>query len=242
MRQTQAVLFDLDDTLFDYQHCSRRGLIALQADYACLQSKTVAELQREHLRLLNETHAQVMQGALSPQAAHVERFRRLFASCGQDISTDTTESARAIYRQAYEAARRAVPGVIPLLKALRSRRVKLAVVTNNFASEQREKLRACGLESLVDALIVSEEIGVAKPDPAIFAAALETVGCEAGEAAMVGDSWPVDVVGAHGAGIHQVIWLNRYGLACPDPALAAEIVSFEPLEMVMPLLLNGHDH
>ncbi len=55
---------------------------------------------------------------------------------------------------------------------------------------------------------------------------------------MIGDSWSVDVLGALGVGM-SAIWLNRYGLPCPDPLLAAEINAFEPLDTVLELLLNG---
>jgi len=182
----KTVLFDLDDTLFDHQYCSRSGLIALQARHAGLCSKPLADLQAEHLRLLNETHVQVMQGALLPLQARVERLRRLFAWCGEDVAEDVADEAAGIYRQAYEAARRAVPGSEPLLRALRARGVKIAIVTNNFVAEQQEKL--------------------------------------------------VDVMGARGAGIRRVIWLNRYGLTCPDPTLAVEVTSLEPVEKLMGLL------
>lgn len=164
----KAVLFDLDDTLFDHQYCSQSGLAALQQEHAGLRQKTVVELQHDHLRLLNETHAQVMQGVLSPEEARVERFRRLFAQCGENVSAATLDDVTQRYRQAYEAARRLVPGAIPLLQALRSFKIKIAVVTNNFAAEQRDKLQYCGLASLVDTLIISEEVGVEKPDPAIL--------------------------------------------------------------------------
>jgi hypothetical protein len=77
----------------------------------------------------------------------------------------------------------------------------------------------CGMDHLVDVLVTSEEVGEAKPARAIFAAALERVGCEPGQTVMVGDSWAVDVVGAHGVGIRP-IWLNRHARPCPAPGLA----------------------
>jgi HAD superfamily hydrolase (TIGR01549 family)/HAD superfamily hydrolase (TIGR01509 family) len=233
----KTVLFDLNDTLFDHQYCSQSGLAALQQEHASLRQKTVVELQHDHLRLLNETHAQVMQGVLSLEEARIERFRRLFAQCGENVSAATLDDVTQRYRQAYEAARRPVPGAISLLQALRSFKIKIAVVTNNFAAEQRDKLQYCGLASLVDTLIVSEEVGVEKPDPAIFEAALNSVQCGPKAAVMVGDSWQVDILGAHQASI-RAVWLNRYGLVCPDPSLATEINSFEPLDRVSVLLLR----
>jgi putative hydrolase of the HAD superfamily len=161
-----------------------------------LQQKTLEELEQDHLRLLNELHPKVLQGILSLEEARLERLRQLFSQCGEDVSATAAEAASACYWQAYQMARRPLPGAIPLLKHLRSR-VRIAVVTNNVVAEQRDKLVCCGLDSLVDALVVSEEVGVAKPEAAIFKAALNRVKCCAEEAVMVGDSWEVDILGAH---------------------------------------------
>jgi FMN phosphatase YigB (HAD superfamily) len=55
---------------------------------------------------------------------------------------------------------------------------------------------------------------------------------------MIGDLWDVDILGAYRAGI-RAIWLNRYGATCPDANIATEINSFEPVEMVLDLVLKG---
>ena len=68
-------------------------------------------------------------------------------------------------------------------------------MSNNLLAEQQGKIRHCGFDAYVDALVVSEAAGVAKPDPAIFAQALAALDCDAAGAVMVGDSWPADIVG-----------------------------------------------
>ena len=65
-----------------------------------------------------------------------------------------------------------------LLAALKPR-VRIGIVSNNLLEEQQGKIRLCGFDPYVDALVVSEAVGVAKPDPAIFARALEELGCAA---------------------------------------------------------------
>ena len=89
----------------------------------------------------------------------------------------------------------------------------------------------------VDALIVSAEVEAAKPDPAVFMAALQRIHCQPREAVMVGDSWEQDILGAVRAGI-RAVWLNRFGLLCPDSTLAAEINSFTPIEKSMSVIAN----
>jgi putative hydrolase of the HAD superfamily len=114
----------------------------------------------------------------------------------------------------------------------------VAVISNNLIEEQREKLKCCGLVSFVDCLVVSEEVGAVKPEPAIFEEALNRLQYGAEEAVMVGDSWKEDILGAHGVGM-RAVWLNRYGRACPDQAIAPEINSFEPVGGVLDLILTA---
>ena len=88
---------------------------------------------------------------------------------------------------------------------LRRRELKLGVVTNGPSAMQRRKLAALGIESAFDAILVSEEEGVSKPDPEIFRRALERCGVAAHEALFVGDHPVADIEGAHNAGL-RVAW------------------------------------
>jgi putative hydrolase of the HAD superfamily len=123
--------------------------------------------------------------------------------------------------------RRALDGAIDLLVALRPH-VRIGIVSNNLLDEQREKLALCGFEPFVDALVVSEEAGMSKPDPRIFHLALDRLGVPADSAVMVGDSWPADIVGARAAGV-RAIWFNPRRLPRPDePEGVPEIASLAP--------------
>jgi putative hydrolase of the HAD superfamily len=233
---TRAVLFDLDDTLVDHLHSSRSGLAAVQQEVGFPPDADADTMERLYRELLLATHDDVVRGRLDPEAERVERFRRFFAHFGRDASWEVARHARRTYRQAYLAARRTVPGARELLEALRGR-AAIGVVTDNLVAEQVEKLEHFGLAGLVDALVVSEEVGVAKPDPGIFLAALRRVGCGPGEAVMMGDSWERDVMGARAAGL-RAVWLNRYGGPCPAPTLAEEVLSLKPAARLASLLLG----
>jgi putative hydrolase of the HAD superfamily len=104
-----------------------------------------------------------------------------------------------------------VPGV---LAALRERGARLAVVSNWDVS-LHDVLERTRLRPLVDAVVISAELGVAKPDPAIFRAALERVEAAASEALHVGDSLEADVEGARAAGVEAVL-VARDGGTNPD--------------------------
>jgi putative hydrolase of the HAD superfamily len=91
----------------------------------------------------------------------------------------------------------------------------LALVTNGASCLQREKLAASGLADRFDAIVVSGDLGRGKPDPAIFAHAVDALGAEPGDAVMVGDNLTKDVDGAVAAGL-RAVWLNREGKQRPS--------------------------
>jgi putative hydrolase of the HAD superfamily len=109
---------------------------------------------------------------------------------------------------------RAYPEVPAVLARLRAGGARLAVVSNWDVS-LHDVLERTHLRALVDAVVISAELGAAKPDPAIFRAALERLGAAAGDAVHVGDSVEHDVAGARAAGLEAVL-VVRNGAAAPD--------------------------
>jgi putative hydrolase of the HAD superfamily len=124
----------------------------------------------------------------------------LSAELGVEVGAD--ELVAAIRLRAYADAQ-------PALRALSGRELRLAVVSNWDCSLARV-LERCGLAGYLEGAVSSAEAGARKPDPAIFAAALELVGCEAAEALHVGDTADEDVAGARAAGI-PVLLIDRDG-------------------------------
>jgi HAD superfamily hydrolase (TIGR01549 family) len=235
----RAVLFDLDDTLFDHRGCARDALEAVQASHPCFREMAFTELEQAHARFLEELHQEVMTGRVQLDAARNERFRRLFAAAGVTAADSLARRAASTYRERYTAARRAVAGAAALLRLVRAR-ARVGIVSNNLLEEQREKLRVCGLDGFIDELVVSEEAGASKPDPAIFLLALERLGCPAGNAVMVGDSWPADIAGARACGI-RAIWLNPHHEPAPDgEASVSQLEALEPPEVVIRMIFDAH--
>lgn len=109
---------------------------------------------------------------------------------------------------------RAYPEVPDVLARLRAGGARLAVVSNWDVS-LHDVLERTGLRPLVDAVVISAELGVAKPDPAIFRAALDRLGAAPDGAVHVGDSLEHDVAGARAAGLEAVL-VARNGAAAPD--------------------------
>jgi putative hydrolase of the HAD superfamily len=231
----RVVLFDLDDTLFDHASAARAALMGVHGTHACFARRGFDDFAADHAEFLEALHLRVVAGEIGIDEARIERFRRLFAQAGVEAGRQLLEQTAAAYRRAYLDARRPIDGARDLLAALKPV-AAIGIVSNNLLDEQREKVRECGFEPFIDALIVSEEAGTSKPDPAIFAVALERLGYAAGDAVMVGDSWSADIEGARAAGI-RAVWFNRFGRPAPDADIAA-IETFVPVQPAIDAILG----
>ena len=232
----RAFLFDLDDTLFDHRHSTRAALAVVRERLAPLAALAPSVLEEQHATVLEEFHRRVLAGEFDVDAARRARFVRLVEMQGGTAGPDEIEAACLAYRAAYIDARRPIPGALELLERLRSHG-RIAIVSNNVTAEQMQKLAACGLDRLVDAAVISEEVGVAKPAAEIFAIALGRLNAAASHAVMTGDSWNADIEGARAAGI-RAIWYNPLRRPCPDPALiCAEVRAFAPVNVALETIL-----
>ena len=232
----RAVLFDLDDTLFDHRRSARAALQEVHHVHA--PGFDFAAFERHHAHFLEEMHLEVLAGRIGLDDARRERFRKVFAALGVRLDDPQVYAVAAAYRDGYMSARRPLDGAPELLACLKPR-VSIVIVTNNLLEEQQDKLTHCGLDSFVDVLIASEDVGVAKPDPGIFQIALARAGVDAAGAVMVGDAWVNDVTGARAAGI-AAVWFNPERKPRPSNlAGVAEIHALAPAAEIAALLIGA---
>ncbi|MCI4351120.1 MAG: HAD family hydrolase [Thermoplasmata archaeon] len=222
----RAVLFDLDDTLYDHAYALNHALRSLWREEPAFRHRTLDAARAEYARLLEEFHLRLMAGKITENEARVRRFQALFRWAGEEISLRDARVKALTYRRLYLEHQRPVPGAVALVRRLAGS-VRLGIVSNNRTRGQLDKLRSIGLTGLFDVLITSEEVGAAKPDPEIFQAALDGLKVARDEVVMVGDSWPSDVLGARAAGL-TAVWFNRGAFPNPDPSLAVELTSLRP--------------
>src|SRR6476646_4284396 len=145
----RAVLFDLDDTLFDHRGCARDALTAVQQSQRCFQVMSFDALERAHAEFLEELHTEVMLGRVPIEVARIERFRRLLEAVGANGEEGTAVGLATLYRDTYRTRRRAVAGAAALMAAVK-RHARIGIVSNNVLDEQQEKLRVCDLNQFVD--------------------------------------------------------------------------------------------
>src|ERR1043165_4361776 len=142
--RARAVLFDLDDTLFDHNHATKCATAVLREWEPAFSVWSSDELRRRHSEVLEIVHQEVMAGRMAIDIARRERFTRLLRDAG--AGDDALERAPAIatkYRECYEQSWRPVDGAPELLSALKAQGVSIGIVTNNLTAEQRMKLQRC---------------------------------------------------------------------------------------------------
>jgi HAD superfamily hydrolase (TIGR01509 family) len=233
----RASFFDLDDTLFDHQTHRREALTAVAQTFEPLRGISLVQLESSHEAHLQRIHHAVLNGQLSVTQARMERMRGLLRDFGIEPDDIQVEACERTYRAAYDRQWRAVPGARQLLAALRGLGIWIGVITNGLWSEQTGKLRALGLESAVDDIIVSETVGSRKPARSFFEYALGRAAVEPTQCVVVGDLWEVDIQGALEMGLDS-IWLNRYERRSVPTATVTEVTSLLPTSAVLRLFLK----
>lgn len=193
------ILFDLDDTLFDFP--APRALETTLAHYDIpLTPERLADYQQLNQGLWQQFNA----GQIDAKTLQFQRFSQLAPLAGATPWELNERFFAAIL--AYSAP---IDGVVSTLAQLQGK-VGLGIVTNGFGDIQRARLAKSGLAGCFDFLLVSEELGVNKPDPRIFAIAGEQMNhCPVGDVLMVGDNPLTDVAGAAAAGM-ETCWFNLH--------------------------------
>ncbi len=202
----RAILFDLGGTVLEERGFDlAAGVRALLADPAFPTGRRAADLEavvRELRRAIDRVHR--------TNTAEFTLRRWLEAElCPAPAATLAAAEAR-LWEQSAELL--PMPGAAEGLSALRADGVVAAVVSNAvFASETlAAELARHDLRDSFAFVLSSAELGVRKPDPAIFREALARLGADPQTTWFVGDSFANDVAGAHAAGLTPV-WLSRAG-------------------------------
>lgn len=210
MKKYRAVLFDADDTLFDYPTAEEAALRAVWNDNAsALAWETFRDTYSRHnLALWRELEA----GRVTAGSLNAERFRRAFSELGLDEAT--TLRAAALYIEVLSTQVQLLPGARELIENL-APRYPLALVTNGLAAVQKRRFARSAIGHLFSSIVISEEAGMAKPDPRIFIPVLKKLGVKEHDVLFVGDGIFSDMAAARNAAI-DFCWFNPNDLPVPE--------------------------
>lgn len=195
----RVVCLDIDDTLIDFTETGKRTLAALTGR---------GDSWDEWERVTDEHVARVVAGELEYADMHVRRTHAFLRGLGMDVDLEGAAGFENRRKTLLDRSWRLFDDVLPCLEWLAAAGVRLAAVTNASGGHQRDKLAALGLARFFDHVAIAGEMGVAKPEPAMFRSVCAALGCDPREAAHLGDKLTTDAIGAREAGLTG-IWLHR---------------------------------
>lgn len=204
----EAILFDFDDTLINYQVSERYGLT--RALELC-----GVEVKEEYLQIYREENQRlwklVEKGGMSTAELRVRRFEILLERTGIHIGISTKKLGE-LYLHHFAEVGELEDGAVQLLQWLgRNPRLKTAILTNGFKDTQRRRIAVTRVEEFFDELFISGEMGVKKPEPEIFHMSLEKLKIDDPQRVLiVGDNLVSDIMGGKKAGL-KTCWYNPGG-------------------------------
>jgi putative hydrolase of the HAD superfamily len=202
------VFFDLDATLLDHEAAVRGGLARfLDAFGEAIPGGSADFFPRWEAvadKYLQSTEAGK---ALSYPEQRRRRMDEIFSA---ELSVDEAARRFQVYLDGYEAHWSLYPDVRPCLERLKGH--GLGLITNGEGAQQRDKVARLGLAGLLSPLVISREVGLAKPQKEIFELAARLAGVALKDCVFVGDRLDSDAQAAAAAGMAGV-WLNRKDLS-----------------------------
>ena len=211
MNKTYKALFlDWDDTIGDWAGAEHK---ALQDIYAHYRLDALYPSFEDYLNAYKPYNLELWtrygQGEITKEWLHFQRFykpiERLEAR-GERLEELAHEMGAEFLRLTNKYFS-VLPGAAEVVREL-AKHYPLTIISNGFKEVQYYKFAHSGLADCFAYTIISEEVGINKPQPEIFRIALQMNGVTADEAVMIGDSYSSDIQGAKNAGIDQ-IWLHQ---------------------------------
>ncbi len=197
----QYLLIDNDNTLMDFNAAEAKALVDVLRAYGLPTDENTIHTYHE----INDALWKALErGETTQPKLKVERFRQLLAFL--DRKDIDPAQLGAEYAAGLGNHADLLPCAEDFIRALHGR-MKIALVSNGVSAIQRSRLAKCPLTPLFDAIIISEEAGVAKPDPRLLELALEKLGCtDKKQAVMMGDSLTADIAAANNAGMDSIFF------------------------------------
>jgi putative hydrolase of the HAD superfamily len=204
------IFFDIDGTLID----QRKAETVAAGDFLdrygpLLQHPYTLQEFCALWRQLRETHARgFLDGRFSWIEQQRRRMRDLFAAREPQLSDAEADRRFRFYQSRYRENWTLYDDTARALQSLS--RHRLGIVSNGSSEQQKAKLRQTGILHCFSVVLISEQAGVAKPDPGIFLAACGQAQCAPADAIHVGDRFELDARPSHAIGM-RAVWLDRMG-------------------------------
>jgi HAD superfamily hydrolase (TIGR02253 family) len=201
--QKKAILFDLDDTLYDFSAAEK---IALQETHKLLQETYNISID-EFIHLFRIVRSEIQQELEGTASSHnrVLYFQRITEKLKSgSVMSELILRLYDTYWDTIYKNMKLYDNAVEVLSEIKVKGYKTAIVSNHMSDVQHKKLVILGITKYIDVLVTSEEAGTDKPNPFIFLLALNKLNILPAEAIMVGDSTEGDITGANSVHITTI--------------------------------------
>ena len=200
------LLCDADDTLFDFGKAEEN---AFEAACAAMGFEATPALLETYSRINAALWKLLEQGGITQKVLRVRRFEQFLEAIGRqdlDAQTMATVFADALGRQSVP-----IEGAFEAVERW-SKLVPIIIVTNGIAKVQHGRMDSCAIAPYISGLVISEEVGVAKPHPKMLEMGMEMAKVtDKSRVLMLGDSLSSDIAAAANAGV-DACWYNPKGM------------------------------
>ena len=206
----KAVLFDLDNTLYEYEPVHQE---ALKKTYQVL-SKEIKISFEEFLKLFKLSKLEIQRELAGTASSHnrVLYFQRLIEKTHNTIEPDVVLKLYDTYWETFLKNIKLRDGVLQTLKKLKELKIKTAIISDLTTNIQLRKMSKLGIKDYIDVLVTSEEAGNEKPSPIMFLLALKKLNVLPSDAIMVGDNPINDIEGGNAVGLDTVLLSSEKSL------------------------------
>ncbi len=201
MPKYRHILFDADNTLFDFEYASKRSFFELLEHFDVKADETIYSIYQS---INHKLWSSFESGAIDTDTLKVQRFRAFFDHLGLDKNP---VKANKLYLDGLVEHSKLYPLSRPLLERL-YRDYSLVIITNGLKEVQRRRILQCKLDVYFKHIVVSDEIGYSKPNPKYFDYTLQLLkNPPLDEILIVGDNLNSDIKGGYLYGI-DTCWYN----------------------------------
>ncbi len=196
-----VILFDLDDTLFDFGMTERNAFHQLFVEYGLPNG--LQDYLNSYKAISKILWDELENGSTTLELLKIERFKRLFLEHSLELDVEMVSDK---YIENLGREIHLIDGIEEMLTDLSG--CRFAVLTNGFQIAQHARISGSPLKDIFEAVITSEEAGHQKPEPAIFEYTFKKLGItDLSRVLMVGDSLTSDIQGGNNFGI-DTCWFN----------------------------------
>ncbi|WP_421774015.1 HAD family hydrolase [Gracilimonas sp.] len=199
------IYFDLDDTLLDHKKAEQAGLRDVHNHFDMFNGISEDNLLETYDHINKGLWEEYGRGEIDRHELHRRRFSETFQELG--LGEGMHEEAGKVYMNYYRNHWEWIDGAKEAYDLI-AEKYKVGIITNGFAETQRLKIDQFKLRETASQIVISEDVGVMKPDPKIFDHSTDLAGVNREDILYVGDSFTSDVVGGSKAN-WKVAWYTK---------------------------------